>query len=135
MRKVLLFYLLLLTLIACSGNDHRVNIQKHGQIGDLYINDSIQDFGTISKSEFLEKTLVFKIENIGSGPVTIQDVRVSCGCLKCKTPQQPLMPTESVSLPIKVNLKNQLGRFNKSVVIFSDALSPKIIRIKGQIIK
>ena len=135
MKKRLLFYLFILILIACSGNGQRVNILNHGQTGDLYINDSIQDFGIVSKSEFPEKTFVFKIENIGSSPVTIQDVRVSCGCLKCETPQQPLMPTESVSLPIKVNLRNQLGRFNKSVVIFSDAFSPKIIRIKGQIIK
>ena len=68
MKNGLLFYLLLLTLIACSGNGHRVNIREHGPAGNLYIKDSVQVFGTVSKSEFPEKTFVFNIKNTGSSP-------------------------------------------------------------------
>ena len=46
-----------------------------------------------------------------------------------------ILPQEKTMLTIRVNPRKQLGHFNKSVYVNSDAENPVIIlRIKGEII-
>lgn len=133
--KKTLSLLLLVVLVGCSRRNG-VDISANGKQGILYIEDSIQTIGVVSKQIYQKKTCYFELKNTGKFPVTIQDIDISCGCLSCDVPKQPIMPSKSIVLPITINLNNQWGLFNKSIVIFSNAQIPnKILRIKGQIIK
>lgn len=133
--KTNLLIILSFVLLIASCNRSRVDVNKNEREAFLYIPDSIQTFGVVSKSSQSEQTCFFELKNIGDIPIMIQNISVSCGCLSCEIPKKTVMPAESMVLPVKIDLKNQLGSFNKSLVVFSNAVEPKIIRIKGQITK
>ena len=74
----------------------------------------------------------FSLTNISPALVTVKAVNSSCGCTVAKLPSQPwnLVPGESGSVQINVDLRNKWGMLTKSVTLDTSAgYKPLIIRV------
>ena len=90
------------------------------------------DYGSIDKGS--DGKRVFKFTNTGKSPLKIVKVKSSCGCTIPSYPKEDIMPGESNVIEVKYNT-NRVGRFSKSVSIYTNANTPRIvIRIKGNVV-
>lgn len=80
-------------------------------------------------------TAVFELRNKGLRKLKIDDVRVSCGCVKAE------YPTEDISIGDKFTLKltydaKQMGHFEKSACIYSNgSKEPVYLTMKGVVLE
>lgn len=67
--------------------------------------------------------LFFQVSNDSNRPVTISQIRPSCGCTLTRHPNLPwtLKPGESDQIHLAVDLKGKHGTLTKSVSVFSSA--------------
>ena len=91
------------------------------------------DYGKILQNE--DGYREFKFKNIGNAPITISNIKSSCGCSVAEKPSKPIMPGENGSIRVKYDTK-RLGRFSKTFMIRSDAAQKlKTVRIKGIVLQ
>lgn len=74
----------------------------------------VHDFGTVPRGTLL--SYKFPIFNPYAVPLTITQVRVSCGCVSCTAPPGPIGPKESATLDITMDARKFQGP--KTVAIF-----------------
>ena len=128
--KMFLIVIMCLMAACSKTEEHKMSSKNEG---NLFIEDSILTFGHVDKNNVKTISCVCNIKNTGKSPVAIVDTYVSCGCLFVKIPSKPIMPEETITVPIKINTVYLLGTFNKSVVLYTGTKAAKIIRIKGEI--
>ncbi len=75
------------------------------------------DAGTIKKGVSVD--LVFEFTNSGKVPLTIYNVKPSCGCTVASYPKEPIMPGETAEIKTTYNA-TKTGKFRKSVVVTSN---------------
>jgi hypothetical protein len=92
------------------------------------------DFGKIPKGK--DATCSFKFTNTGDAPLTLKDVRPSCGCTAPKWPRKPIMPGETASIKAVYDAASP-GRFQKSITVKTNVKdnSRVILTIKGRVQK
>ena len=87
------------------------------------------NYGKVEKKSNGER--VFTFTNIGNMPLIISRVQSTCGCTIPKKPEKPIMPGEKGEIKVSYDT-NKPGRFNKQIIIFSNAKQKrKIVRIKS----
>jgi hypothetical protein len=92
----------------------------------------IYDYGEIPYKG--DGNCTFKITNVGSTPLVINEVTTSCGCAAVDWPRKPIMKNESADIIIKYDTRRP-GNFNKSIVIKSNAENtPITLEIKGTVL-
>lgn len=74
------------------------------------------DFGTV-KEEDGKVSHVFEFVNVSQTPITITNVRASCGCTTPNWSRQPVMPGESGVVTATYSASGRPGRFNKSITV------------------
>lgn len=74
------------------------------------------DFGTV-KEEDGKISHVFAFVNVSQTPITITNVRASCGCTTPNWSRQPVMPGESGVVTATYSASGRPGRFNKSITV------------------
>jgi len=74
------------------------------------------DFGTV-KEEDGKVSHVFEFVNISQTPITITNVRASCGCTTPNWSRQPVMPGESGVVTATYSAAGRPGRFNKNITV------------------
>lgn len=90
------------------------------------------DFGEIAKGS--NGTRIFEFTNVGDAPLIIKTVQSTCGCTIPKKPEKEIMPNEKGSIAVSYDT-NRIGRFSKSVTVYSNGKSErKILRIKGNVV-
>ena len=91
------------------------------------------NFGTVRpKGEPI--SIVFDFQNTGGVPLLIHKVDVSCGCMTVEFPKEPTIPRQKGSITVKIDSKNRVGAFNKTLFVKSNATEDVILlRIVGQI--
>lgn len=77
----------------------------------------------------------FIISNVGDEPLSILDVRTSCGCTTTALSQSDLAPGESVELEVTVDLTNFSGHINQTISVSSNDLANRklTLHITGQV--
>ncbi len=78
-------------------------------------------------------THTFKFVNDGKEPLLLSQPRSSCGCTVPTWPKAPILPGDSGSIKVTYNT-HIIGRFNKSVTVFSNAEKPVVLHIRGEVI-
>lgn len=79
-------------------------------------------------------TAQFVMKNSGASPLTIRDVRTSCGCTTVSYPQTPVAPGQSFTVCAVYDAKT-MGHFNKQIGVYSDASStPLMLSVKGVVV-
>ncbi|WMJ73581.1 DUF1573 domain-containing protein [Cytophagaceae bacterium ABcell3] len=100
------------------------------QDGSFKFTEEKHDFGLIE--EGVQATYEFEFVNTGSTPITISDVRPSCGCTTPEWPKEPVGPGQKGTIKASYNSQGRPGVFNKSITITSNSVEPtKVLFIKG----
>lgn len=75
----------------------------------------------------------FQLANESEKPITVRDVRTSCGCTVAKLPSKPwvLEPGESGEIEVTVNLLGRVGTVMKSVWVYtSEGLESLTVKVE-----
>jgi len=73
------------------------------------------DFGTVNEGGPI--THEFKFTNKGKVPLTISNVRASCGCTTPSWTNEPVAPGKTGSITAQYNTQNRPGPFNKTLTV------------------
>lgn len=140
------FILLILVVtisFSCGNENTQCHEYKKGNefiqnSKDAYIalNKKTHNFGRINKKKELYLKTDFEIENKGIAPLVITKVDVSCGCVTVNFPKYPILSKDKAKLTVYMDIRNQEGIFNKSIIIKSNASNNlTLIKVKGEIHK
>lgn len=89
------------------------------------------DFGNIPQG--IPATAKFKFKNTGTTPVTLKDVKASCGCTAPNWPKEPVMPGETSVIEATYNAASP-NQFQKNVTVTVEGIAePIILTIKGNV--
>lgn len=111
MKKILLFAVALIMALTVSAQE-QAQVQK--QV--VEIAEKTYDFGTI-KEEDGRVSHVFTLKNVNDGPITIKNVRASCGCTTPAWSREPIAPEAEAQITVTYNASGRPGAFHKSVTV------------------
>jgi hypothetical protein len=128
MKKVILFVFAMLLM---AGNA----IAQEKEI--VKFEETTHDFGTV-KEEDGRISHIFKFENLLNIPITIKNVRASCGCTTPNWSKEPIAPNALGEVTVTYNAKGRPGSFQKTVTVTlsnGNEDFTKILYIKGNVTK
>jgi rhodanese-related sulfurtransferase len=99
----------------------------------IEVDNADYDFGKHPSASAV--THDFIISNVGDAPLSILDIRTSCGCTTTALSKSELAPGESVELEVTVDLTNFSGRTNQLIYVSSNDLTSRklTLRITGEV--
>lgn len=74
----------------------------------------------------------FKVVNTGDSPLNILSAKASCGCTTPAYTLEPIAPGDTAAIVVAYNPEGRPGRFNKNVLIETDATNEPKIRLAVQ---
>lgn len=134
MKKSICYAFIFICMFFLSCKENAVPEAKVIGGGHLYVKGNYQSFGEVHKTE-KEVKCTYELKNIGDKPVVVHKIDVSCGCLSVEISSDKIMPNKVAILTIHINPERQLGYFNKSIYVNSNAVnSVLLLRVKGFIV-
>lgn len=97
--------------------------------------ENTYDFGTV-KEEDGKVSHVFTFTNISQAPITVTNVRASCGCTTPNWSRQPVMPGEQGVVTATYSAAGRPGNFHKSITVTLSNGTENftvVLYIKGQV--
>lgn len=85
---------------------------------------TVHEFGEIDEGDKI--TAKFKFKNTGTGPLTIDDVAVSCGCTMPTYPIVPIAPGETGEIGVIYNSKGKFGTQKPTLTVKTNAVQPLV---------
>lgn len=79
------------------------------------------DFGEIKEGEVV--STVFKFKNVGSMPLSITSVDVTCGCTVAEKPEKPIGAGQTGEIKVEFNSAGKSGINKKYVTVTSNAVN------------
>jgi hypothetical protein len=105
--------------------------QSKGAI--IKFDKTVHDYGTIYQNA--DGTCEFTFKNEGDEPLTLTNVRSSCGCTIPKWPKEPILPGQTGTIKVTYDTK-RLGVISKQITVMSNAgESSVLLNIKGNILQ
>ena len=105
------------------------NVEKRSSI---VFDKLVHDFGTMEKGG--DASCVFTFKNITKKPVTLTNVKTSCGCTAADWPKEPVAKKKKGSIKVKYD-SNRIGKFTKTIKVFIDGNeNPIQLEIRGTIL-
>lgn len=122
MKKLLVFALTL----CCMG--------AIAQDAVITFTETKHDFGKINEADG-RVTHVFEFKNEGMAPLTLTNVRASCGCTTPDWTKSPVEPGATGVINVTYNPSGRPGKFNKTITVTSNAKEPTVrLYISGEVI-
>lgn len=92
------------------------------------------DFGTIQEGE--HATFVFTFTNESDAPITLLEVRASCGCTTPSYTTEPVAPGEEGAITVVYNSQGRPGVFEKTVFVSATGGDPHgyELHINGRVV-
>ena len=99
----------------------------------LSVKKPVHDFGTITQGEKVEHT--FTVRNRGNEPLTIHQIRSSCGCTAASLSAKTISPGRSGEVRVTFDSSNFYGQVTKTVHLDSnDPRNPSaVLTMEGKI--
>ncbi len=126
----LLMALILLALLPLKGHAQATPAGAEAAVAapvgpkaQIVFKESRHDFGTIKQGEKVE--YVFEYTNTGQAPLILSNVQTTCGCTASEWSRAPLPPGQTGKLKATFNSAGKMGRQNKVISIFSNAVNPE----------
>lgn len=105
------------------------NVEKRSSI---LFDKLVYDFGAVEKGG--DASCVFTFKNVTKKPVTLTNVRTSCGCTAADWPKEPIAKKKKGSIKVKYD-SNRVGKFTKTIKVFIEGEeNPIQLEIKGTIV-
>jgi Protein of unknown function (DUF1573) len=102
------------------ANPSLISPALEGQ-GRLTFLSTVQDTGEILDTEIANLAYLFR--NTGAGPLTITQVKPSCGCTIPELAKKTYMPGESGTLDVTFDPRGKHGAVARSITVFTDSKS------------
>ncbi len=122
--KYLFFVLFVSSYFLFSCNSSETNSSSSESLGDsakIEFENPNHDFGEIKEGEVVSH--IFKFKNIGSKPLNIIAVNVTCGCTVAEKPEKPVGVGQEGEIKVEFNSAGKVGINKKYVTVLSDALN------------
>ena len=102
--------------------------------GQMAFETESYEFGTFDEGEIVTHTFAFT--NAGDAPLTLTEVRTSCGCTTPAWTSTPVAPGEAGEVVVAYNSANRPGPFDKTVTLVADGAEPRglTLRIRGRVV-
>lgn len=127
MKKLALLFVSILMVTMLSAQEKEI----------VKISETTHDYGTI-KEEDGKAPHTFVITNVSNTPITIKNVRASCGCTVPNWSREPIAPNANGEILVTYNAKGRPGSFHKSITVtLSNGTEDftKMLFIKGTVTK
>ena len=98
---------------------------------ELSFEKTTHDFGRFPP-DAQKLTHTFTFTNTGKAPVTLKDVKSSCGCTTPEWPKEPIEPGERSSIKVDYDATTSDGYFRKSVTVLTEQSSMQSLTIEGE---
>lgn len=142
MRKLFLLLALSATvsfgaMAQAGGEKAPLSIGSNGELeeaksSNIEYTEETFDFGELDEGPLV--THEFKFKNTGKEPLTLSNVKASCGCTTPDWPKEAIAAGEEGVIKVTYNTKGRVGPFNKAITITSTAAEPTSrIYIKGTV--
>jgi hypothetical protein len=136
MKKVVLLKIfgLLMVHFVCaqSGAGNSPVSPAVAKVETLRLNEPSYSFGKIPQGRPVIH--VFKIQNVGTEPLLLENVQASCGCTTPEWSREPIAPGAEASIKVGYNAYSE-GHFNKTVTILYNNGQTKALIISGEVYK
>ncbi len=114
---------------AKQGKNEPEKVEKRSSI---LFDKLVHDFGTMEKGG--DASCVFTFKNVTKKPVTLTNVKTSCGCTAADWPKEPIAKKKKGSIKVKYD-SNRIGKFTKTIKVFIEGEeNPIQLEIKGTIV-
>ena len=98
--------------------------------------NEVIDLGTIDKKKNEFVTTSFQFANMGTKPLVIKKVDVSCGCVKVDYVKSPIVKGQKSEIKVTLDVRKLNGYFHKKIYIISNVEDDiEELLIKGTIIE
>ncbi len=87
--------------------------------GAIVFASKIQDTGEILDTDEFKTTYIFR--NTGAGPLTVTQVKTSCGCTVAELDKKTYLPGESGTLNVTFDPKGKSGAVARNITVFTDS--------------
>jgi hypothetical protein len=125
MKKVFLFAALCLFGMAAQAQQADTTI---------VFATTVHNFGDIVKDAG-QQTYAFEFTNVGTEPVTIQNVSASCGCTTPGWTREPVAPGQKGEVKATYN-PSALIPFDKTLTVYTSGVPAQIVlHIKGRVVE
>lgn len=105
------------------------NVEKRSS---LVFDKLVHDFGVVQKGG--DASCEFTFKNISKQPVTLTNVKTSCGCTAADWPKEPIAKKKKGSIKVKYD-SNRVGKFSKTIKVYIDGNdNPVQLEIRGTIV-
>ena len=105
------------------------NVEKRSSI---LFDKLVHDFGTMEKGG--DASCVFTFKNVTKKPVTLTNVKTSCGCTAADWPKEPVAKKKKGTIKVKYD-SNRIGKFTKTIKVFIEGNeNPIQLEIRGTIV-
>jgi hypothetical protein len=96
-------------------------------------NETEHDFGKIKKG--VPATVAYTYTNVGKAPLSLSDVKASCGCTVPEYTKEVVAPGKTGTVKATYNAA-AVGTFLKSITVTSNVEGgPVILTIKGEVVE
>lgn len=110
-------------------NNQSENVEKRS---DILFDKLVHDFGAIEKGG--DASCVFTFKNVTKKPITLTNVKTSCGCTAADWPKEPIAKKKKGSIKVKYD-SNRIGKFTKTIKVFIEGNeNPIQLEIRGTIV-
>lgn len=109
------------------------SVVVYGQLSEsISFESNVHDFGVINEADG-PVIHEFKFTNNAQEPISIANVKASCGCTTPAWTKDPVAPGESGFIQAQYNPRNRPGRFNKSLTITTSVGATLRLMIRGEV--
>jgi len=121
--------------VKSTANSKKVKIKKkpkRKKKGRLKFASTTYNFGVLTEGDEIDKTFYF--QNVGSAPVAISYIDVSCGCTTPNYSFMDIMPGAHSKISVHYNSKNKWGRQKPYLTIYTNGDPAEyILTMKGDV--
>ena len=131
MKKVLLFLLSLLLLVACE--DRQRVVTPTSDQAKLVMDKKQYDFGTLTDDNgVVEHT--FQFVNEGREKLVINRIHAYCHCTAVDYPKEPIKPGHASKIKVYLNTRDlSPGHFTRTIEIFHNGIGGQtLIFVRGE---
>lgn len=117
---------ILLLFVSCNFSNEKKNMTK------IQFENNNLDVGNIDYKS--SGRFQYKFKNIGSEPLIIESVTITCSCLNAEFPKALINPKDSGVIIIHTNT-GRLGKFKERITIhYNGSDSPCILFLSGDLV-
>lgn len=121
------YLLITISLLICSCNTTTNKVNTEKDCGVAQITTTKIDLGQLQYGEIVG--VKYKLQNIGNAPLTIAEIKTTCGCTKAIYPKQPINKDETATIELIFDTSGLNGYQYKTATVVTQSCKTQEIKI------